>query len=408
MRKFIQSRSAWEIMMVSLLAFFATVGAVMATTTIGTNIVTNGAIYATSTLLVDGATTFNGNVTFGNASTDVNLFTGKLQASTTALFTGAVTLYNSTTTLADGTTLSSGSMSGTTLRSLYIVPKASVATAGVNYHKLIEIDGTFGDVSKRTYGLVAGFSRDDATTGDLDGVDTGFDLRVTNDPINVAGAELQGAYIKAKNDGNGDGTGGFLDSMKGLYVEAYNEEFATATTLIGVDIGVLADGTETTATALNIRTLTGGDRSVNTFKDISLQYGETIDNITDGVISLMGIASTTSIRLTNLETITNGTNGTITLSTDGGATVSFTPTAAGATITPGGTGTITIGGAFVVNGYATTTNVGVVVPVSTTTAPTCNSSVAGGIIWNSTKAKTCVCSGSNWTEATSTNAAACF
>ena len=72
MRKFIQSRSAWEIMMISLLAFFATVGVVMATTTIGTNITTDGSIYATSTLLVDGAATFKSTVTLSAANLTVS------------------------------------------------------------------------------------------------------------------------------------------------------------------------------------------------------------------------------------------------------------------------------------------------------------------------------------------------
>ena len=41
--------------------------------------------------------------------------------------------------------------------------------------------------------------------------------------------------------------------------------------------------------------------------------GETISNATDGVIQLLGIASTTSITLLNGETITNATDGTVTI-----------------------------------------------------------------------------------------------
>lgn len=243
--------------------------AVNAATTISTVINTAG------TLNVDGATTLNGNVTLGNATSDT------------------LTLSGATTTLADTTTISSGSMDGTTLRSIYIVPKAAVATAGVNYHKLIEIDGTFGDTTKPSYGLYAGFGRDDATTVNFSGfnTDTGLDIRVTNNPINTAGYKMQGAYIKAKNNGDDDGApaSGLLDTLKGLYVEAQNEEFATVGTLIGVDIGVLADGTETTATGLNFRNLNGaGDagKNANPFTDIALQYGETIDNKTDGTIAI--------------------------------------------------------------------------------------------------------------------------
>ena len=63
-----------------------------AATTISTNLDTDG------TLTVDGVSTFNGNSTFGDAATDVNLFTGTLQASTTAMFTGAITGFNGAVT----------------------------------------------------------------------------------------------------------------------------------------------------------------------------------------------------------------------------------------------------------------------------------------------------------------------
>ena len=72
MRKFIQSRSTWEIAMVSVLSLFATVGVVMAATTIGTNVTTGGNIYATSTLYVDGASTFTNTVTMSAANLKVS------------------------------------------------------------------------------------------------------------------------------------------------------------------------------------------------------------------------------------------------------------------------------------------------------------------------------------------------
>src|SRR3989339_1383512 len=171
------------IMLAALFVTFSYMRATTATTTIGTNISTggtlnvSGAAYASSTLMLDGASAFNGSNTFGNAAADINLFTGKLQASTTALFTGAVTLYNATTTLADGTTLSSGSMDGTTLRSIYIVPKSS--TGATQRHKIVQIDGTFGASAYYTYGLVVGFNRDAvAGAASFDGTDTGLDIRV--------------------------------------------------------------------------------------------------------------------------------------------------------------------------------------------------------------------------------------
>ena len=91
-------------------------------TSIGTNISVDG------TLTVTGASTHNGNTTLGDAAGDINLFTGTLQASTTALFTGAVTTYgnttigdtsadtltvNATSTFATGVTVSAGGLSVT-------------------------------------------------------------------------------------------------------------------------------------------------------------------------------------------------------------------------------------------------------------------------------------------------------
>jgi len=61
-----------------------------AATTISTNVNTGG------TLTVSGASNLNGNVTFGDAAGDVILSTGGFQASSTALFGGAVTLYANT------------------------------------------------------------------------------------------------------------------------------------------------------------------------------------------------------------------------------------------------------------------------------------------------------------------------
>lgn len=67
------------------LSFLFVVIVVNASSTISTNISTGGTL------------TVSGSSTFGDASTDVNLFTGTLQASTTALFTGAVTTYGAVT-----------------------------------------------------------------------------------------------------------------------------------------------------------------------------------------------------------------------------------------------------------------------------------------------------------------------
>ncbi len=82
---------------VFILSFAFVFAIVQAATTVSTSITTGG------DLSVTGATTLSGNVTLGDANTDIALFTGKLHASTTALFTGVAThyetvnLYNSST-----------------------------------------------------------------------------------------------------------------------------------------------------------------------------------------------------------------------------------------------------------------------------------------------------------------------
>jgi hypothetical protein len=94
------------------LSFVFVAVAAYASTTISTDISTGG------TLTVNGATSLNGGSTFGDAATDVNLFTGTLQASTTALFTSGLTSYG-TITLQNADTITNSSvgaigLSGTT------------------------------------------------------------------------------------------------------------------------------------------------------------------------------------------------------------------------------------------------------------------------------------------------------
>lgn len=114
---------------------------------------------------------------------------------------------------------------------------------------------------------------------------------------------------------------------------------------------------------------------------ITLSNSEYIDNRTDGYISLMGIASTSSIFFgTNAETIDNATNG-----------------------------YVNIGGAFSVSNKATTTAAGIYMPGSyITPGPTCDATVAGGLIYNATSKKLCICDGSGWTAATSSLGAPCY
>ncbi|MFH1822521.1 MAG: hypothetical protein ABH830_02355 [Patescibacteria group bacterium] len=96
MKKFLKLKFVPQILITSFVAAFAVTSLVGATTTISTNITTGGTL------------TVSGNSTFGDAATDVNLFTGTLQASTTALFTSGATFYD-TATVAAGKGLVLGS-----------------------------------------------------------------------------------------------------------------------------------------------------------------------------------------------------------------------------------------------------------------------------------------------------------
>ena len=80
---------------------------VIATLVLGAALAVGGSVWATSigtNISVTGTLTVDGNSTLGNASDDINLFTGRLQASTTALFTSGFTTYGNWTVDQSATT----------------------------------------------------------------------------------------------------------------------------------------------------------------------------------------------------------------------------------------------------------------------------------------------------------------
>jgi hypothetical protein len=139
-----------------------------------------------------------------------------------------------------GTTLGNAVLSGTTKSAVKMTPTASVATTGVNYHKLLTVGdetGTaaygFGDVAKPTTGVMASFGRTSVATAAI--TDTGLDARVLNRLTNTGENVLQGAYIKAKNYSTGT-----VGSLVGLKVEVVSEGTVT-NGAVGIELA--ADGT---------------------------------------------------------------------------------------------------------------------------------------------------------------------
>src|SRR3989339_1286495 len=248
------------IMLAALFVTFSYMRATTATTTIGTNISTggtlnvSGAAYASSTLMLDGASAFNGSNTFGNAAADINLFTGKLQASTTALFTSGLTSYG-TITLSNGETIDnatdgyiqlSGIASTTSLTLLNgeTITNANngVITAGGNlfisgarvsntsgYENFLEIEGdiTTTAAGAKTYRISVDMTRTAVMTGgDLD--DAGIKVRVRNQAINlVAGPSLRGLDVQAKNDDTGTGV---ITNVYGGLISTQTDSGSTAST----------------------------------------------------------------------------------------------------------------------------------------------------------------------------------
>ena len=96
----------------AVLICFSVVGIVSAATTISTSISTGGDLTVTGTSALTGAVTTAGDVTLGNATADVILSTGGFQASSTALFVGAVNFYGNMTVDKAATTTVTFSQAG--------------------------------------------------------------------------------------------------------------------------------------------------------------------------------------------------------------------------------------------------------------------------------------------------------
>ena len=82
---FIRDRGVFSVVLSVILTLLFVFVTVQAATTISTDVTTAGNIYATSTIVIDGASEFNGNVTLGDAAGDAITIIGN--ASTTNALT---------------------------------------------------------------------------------------------------------------------------------------------------------------------------------------------------------------------------------------------------------------------------------------------------------------------------------
>lgn len=127
-------------------------------------------------------------------------------------------------------------INGTTKSDMKITPDKSVATNGIDRHKLITVgdeEGTnaygMADPTKPTTGIMATFGREAIATGTQ--TDTGADVRIINKLVNTGVNKIQGLYVKAKNYATGT-----VGSIVGLFVEVVSDGTVT-NGAIGIEIG---------------------------------------------------------------------------------------------------------------------------------------------------------------------------
>ncbi len=416
MSKLFKQKLFLQIVIPSFVATFFVVAVVWGTTTIGSNITTDGTLkvsgtlYASSTVLATATSTFYSDVNLGDAVADTAILNGRLSTGSiagTALSLGATYPYTEGAelryTVTDWTGIGNNTFKAMYLRSQINTANADGSLKGLELYAsnngvaLGSIEGAYIEAHIKPVS-------NNTTVGPIFGTESNISLYAPST------ADKLLTLATTTTDSIGAAAGRFtlgLPSPGSLSQIANGLKYYNAVT--GVLIETTGAETKTLGSGMVIRNnpLTSGyvytwtkgiQISSNALTGLSLE-----GTMTTG-ISISG-ASTYDISLQNLETITNSTNGTITLANDGGATISFTP--ASGVITPSG-GTIQIGGAFNVNGFATTTNTGIFLPRTHTSAPTCDATVFGGLIVNATSKQLCFCDGATWRLATSTTGASCF
>jgi hypothetical protein len=320
MRK-LRNRNFLSVFLSVVVSFVFVAVVASAATTISTNINTGG------TLTVSGASTLNGSVTLGNVATDVNLFTGTLQASTTALFTNGATLYGTTTitgarpfTLGvSGSNLGGVTAAGTifydsTNSSIKLYDGAQWFTVGTTTTG-IQLSGprvALGDLTTQymTIGTTtqSGFSMLtlEATTTDAIPLTIKAYDGQTADLLrfhNVLGTELFAI------DKNGNASTSIVTASGDIYVNdratttAANGNFATEGTIIAKGAVTIGDEGADTLT-INSNTVAMGTSATTTLPDNVVSAWEiststtatpilSINTSTSGLTGHVGIASTT-------------------------------------------------------------------------------------------------------------------
>ena len=229
-------------------AVAASVGA----TSIGTNI------------SADGTLTVNGNSTFGNAATDINLFTGTLQASTTALFTSGLTAYAAVESAITRATGATGSFQ--------------------NFAGDLTYQGGAGGTSAYHAGVMGNFLGDTLTnvTSAVHAGVIGKYSVTTSDALTGAKAGLVGETETSVADAAimailGGDTAALTPNA--AYGVQYFNSTADSKFSYGLDLFHAATTDYGAVSAVDYGTA-----------DIRLQNGETISNATNGVINMSGAA----------------------------------------------------------------------------------------------------------------------
>ncbi|MBI2055032.1 MAG: hypothetical protein HYT39_02960 [Candidatus Sungbacteria bacterium] len=253
---------------------------VFGATTVGTNV------------SVDGTLTASGNSTFGDAATDINLFTGTLQASTTALFTSGLTAYagvESAITRATGATGSFQNFAGDLTY--------QGAAGGASFYHAGVMGNFLGDTLTNANATVhAGvIGKYEVTTSDaLVGAKAGL--------VGEAGTSVADAAVMAILGGDTSAL-----TPNAAYGVQYFNSTAASKFSYGLDL-FHAETTGYTNSAVDYGTA-----------DIRLQNGETISNATNGLIKVDGDFDVGGMATTTSATGAIATRGTLKVGANGTA-----------------------------------------------------------------------------------------